>query len=74
MNRFDFEYIDHADVERKRRHNMELSVANEPWRIPVRGGWRYLTKDQYVDYKLTGRIPDLTASELRQILNQPGFE
>ena len=59
--RFDFEYIDHDDVERKRRHNMELSVANEPWRIPLWGtvgGWRYVTRDQYVDYKLTGRVPD----------------
>lgn len=71
--RYDFEYVDSDKLNNQRRHNMTLSVANKPWRIPVPGGWRYLTKDQYVDYKLTGRIPELSASELRRIINEPGF-
>ena len=70
---YDFEDMFAAAREKQRRHNMYMSVANEPWRIPVRGGWRYLTKEQYVDDKWTGRIPELSASELRRIINEPGF-
>ena len=58
---YDFEDIAAAEREKQRRHNMYMSVANEPWRIPLWGtvgGWRYVTRDQYVDYKLTGRVPD----------------
>lgn len=54
-------------------HEMRLRTKDEAWRIPVPGGWNYVTHDEFVEYKMTGKVPELSGGTMRQLLNEKRF-
>ena len=45
-------------------------TKDDCWRLP---SGRYVTHEQYAEYKMTGRVPELSGGEMRKLLNEKRF-